>query len=207
LDLRIADIREAVEVEKWRDLHDNVCPIQRLYVFAILPAALVLRGTSPALHYTRLGEGTVWNEYLGRPTDRSLAEKMVVYQWRNLPKDGNAKPVTTNDPFQVYLAVSQEPPGLTTGRWILLVVTVFLATLCAILVASELPTILEWISRQVDPLVILLKTRWKQFIAGLTVTAIVTLVLKVVKIPGKLASIWRTLVRWHNSLQVWWFRR
>jgi hypothetical protein len=103
IDVRFADVREAWNVTGLDALKSRIVPMENVNFFVVAPARYHLTATSPAVHYIRILEGRSWEDYLERKTTILGTEKLSIYQWRN-----QLKPITTADPFRVFLDIDQE---------------------------------------------------------------------------------------------------
>ena len=127
VDIRVADVRQSVSV--WRELEDQIVPIQGINVFVISPASLQFRSTSPPFHYMRILEGRVWEPYLGRASDLMRRGKLVIFQWRNNP---NVDPkIDPTCPFRVFLDLSREFGLLPLSNHLLVAAMVLLGLFIA----------------------------------------------------------------------------
>lgn len=107
VDIRVAEVREAVGVRNWEGLKDRIVTIDALYLFVIAPSTLQATGMSPAPTYIRLLEGKAWKPYIGRATDLFHSDKLVIYQWRNFSSEKDAKPIDPQHPYRVFLDLNR----------------------------------------------------------------------------------------------------
>jgi len=135
VDLRIADVRQAVTIPDCRAFENLILPVKRLNVFLIAPAKLQFRAASPVLHYMRLLEGRTWEPYLGRAAG---PEKLVIYEWRNRSM------VTTTSPFRAFLDLSGEFGVMSISSLVLTVGLVLLILLIAKSLGGYVVSIYEW---------------------------------------------------------------
>lgn len=146
LDIRTSDIRGSyVENVSWRKHQNRIAKIDRLSVFAIVPAWLQLRATSPDYHYMRIFEGRVWEPYLARPFDLKRKEKLIIYQWRS------DRPIDTNHPHRVLLDLNNEfrLPRIANTLLVLILISVWL--LFAVVVVAKVDTNLRQAIANVQP--------------------------------------------------------
>ena len=124
VDLRVADVRQAISIPDCKAFEPLIMPIERLNLFLIAPASLQLRVTSPPFHYMRLLEGSVWEPYLGRRTDLMRSQKLVIYEWRG-------EKVEAANPFRAFIDLSREFGPTPLKYYVLTVTLVLLALLIA----------------------------------------------------------------------------
>ncbi len=104
IDLRIADMREALLVRDRDSLRNLIVEIDRLFVFVIASSRFRLQVVDPATYYIRLIEGRAWEGYLDRATGILGKPRMVIYEWRS--KNGDK--VDLRNPFRIFLQLGQE---------------------------------------------------------------------------------------------------
>lgn len=131
VDLRVADVREAVGVPNWEGLKERIVPIERLNLFVMAPSSLQAAAMSPTPRYIRVLEGKAWVPYIGRAPDLFRTGKLIVYSWRS---DEHAQEcIDTHTPFRVFLDLNRASVlanPLVAGAFATL--TVFLGSLMAI---------------------------------------------------------------------------
>jgi hypothetical protein len=104
VDVRFADVREAWNVIGGDALQSRIVPIAKLFFFVVAPARFHLVATSPPAHYIRILEARSWEVYLERKATILGRDKLSIYQWRN----DSSNPITTSDPFRVFMDIHQE---------------------------------------------------------------------------------------------------
>jgi hypothetical protein len=136
IDFRICDIRSTATVPGGEELRHAIIPINRLAAFAMVPAWLYARASSPAPAYVRLLEGSVWTKYLDRAPEIRSSSKLVVYTWRNYGSthlthgevgvsadSPTLTPVTIAKPLRIFLHLAKESGPLSPLRVLFLAVT------------------------------------------------------------------------------------
>lgn len=144
IDLRVSDVREAMQDERERQYWSRVMPIEQLNVFFILPSAFQARVVSPALHYVRLLEAGQWGAYLAGIRYRAPVHSLRVHYWRHpaaTPVPASLQPssassvgapsassastqqalVTIDEPFRMFLDLSRD---VATPIWVSVLRTV-----------------------------------------------------------------------------------
>ena len=174
VDLRVADVREALREERERQYWQRVVPIESLNVFFMVPPAFQARITSPALHYVRLLEAGQWGSYLRGVRCRLPIRGLRVHYWRHpahatananegsslvqsseATGDGSRVSVTIDEPYRVFLDLSRDispPAWVSVMRMILaviigLILVRLVATVSSVRVSGHLHvrTTLVWI--------------------------------------------------------------
>jgi hypothetical protein len=157
VDLRIADVREALREDRERQYWTRVIPIEQLNIFFIVPSTLQAQVFSPELHYVRRLEAGQWGDYLRGTRYRASLTGLRVYYWR-YPAGataGQIDPVTIDNPFRVFLDLTREvaiPGWVAVLRTILAVVIALGIVHIGVHVKSvdlhwvgRVPALLKWI--------------------------------------------------------------
>ena len=203
LDFRVADIREAIGTEHWRDLHDNVISIENLNFFFIGAADVISRAVSPSPQYVRFYEGSVWNDYLGRDLKAATLEKLTIYKWSNLV-DNKIERVSSENPFRVFFLACGEPPGFGVTKFFLLAAIIFLL----FVVAQNLTwqDISDFVVTRLASGWNTLLTHWKGAFATLGALGLIGFVWKYKCVPAQVVKFVRGAITLHHRFQIWVFR-
>lgn len=130
VDLRVAETREAVNVEAWQALKNKIVPIEELNLFVMAPSTLQLKVTSPIPRYIRLLEGRAWGSYIGRAPDLFRTGKLIVYYWRHKSTE-DVPPIDVDNPFRAFLDLDKQDLLTTFGNRTQALLLVFATVLFA----------------------------------------------------------------------------
>lgn len=107
VDVRIAEVREAVGLSKWDGLIARIVPIETLNLFIVAPSTLQAAAISPTPRYIRVLEGKAWVPYIGRAPDLFRSGKLIVYYWRYRSEDYAKKVIEPDYPFRAFLDLNR----------------------------------------------------------------------------------------------------
>ncbi|MGY8663246.1 hypothetical protein Q3C01_12850 [Bradyrhizobium sp. UFLA05-109] len=104
VDLRVCDIRESLLLGHGEAESAHLLPIKQLFLFLVAPSYFVPNHFSPMLHYTRLLEPKVWEQYLAGFSTHTDGAKFSIHQWRYT---GETE-ISIDHPYRAYMDLSRE---------------------------------------------------------------------------------------------------
>lgn len=182
LDLRLCDVREAVNSKGLESIDNRICSIEHLNVFAIIPASLKARAQSPAPRHVRLLEGEAWSDYLQRRTSRLSKRKLLVYHWRHKEE------INRQNPFRAFLDLSEEHAVIRRRT------LAFVALVAALTVVISRELFSSWATETVT----LLRNQLTLVLSLVSLGAILKLFPQLATLPARVRQL-RGTFRWFEN--------
>lgn len=96
------DVRATAEMREDPSVAARLLEIAQCFVFVVAPSDYVPALASPALHYSRLLEASVWKRYLRSCGELRDSHKYTIHQWRSTDQ------ITLRKPFRSYMHLHRE---------------------------------------------------------------------------------------------------
>ncbi|HJQ37445.1 MAG TPA: hypothetical protein VKB93_09925 [Thermoanaerobaculia bacterium] len=185
VDFRVADARGVTSVPNRDALVRRILSVEVLNLFVIAPMWLRMRFASPNLEYTRLFEGAVWEDYLGR----AAGDKLVVYQWEQ-------RKVGADKPYRAFLELGREPEAVSLGNHARAAVVTVIALLLVSFLLDRFAAFLPGLTRI---------AKWLAVAVGSAIT--LSIVLRLLSLTKLARDVWRWAVQKFEKLEEAYYRR